>query len=101
MATRNGAWFSAVPHLLNGTELSWEEFRDNICLRYGIMPQDTPPDYDGCGKKFSIEHALSCPKSGLVIVRNDNAAKEWGAFGSRALIPSAITYEPKINSRTV
>ena len=26
---------------------------------------------------------------------------EWGALGARALVPSAITYEPKINSRTV
>ena len=46
-------------------------------------------------------HALSLPKWGLVIARNDDAAKEWGALGARALVPSAITYEPKINSRTV
>ena len=25
---------------------------------------------------------------------------EWGALRARALVPSAITYEPKINSRT-
>ena len=41
-ATRNGAWLSAVPHRLSGTELSQEEFRENICLRYGLMPQDIP-----------------------------------------------------------
>ena len=57
-ATRNGACISAVPHLLNGMELSWEEFRDNLCLRYGLMPQDTPATCDGCGKKLLIEHAL-------------------------------------------
>ena len=34
-------------------------------------------------------------------LRHDNAAKEWGALGARDLVPSAITYEPKINSRTV
>ena len=62
--TRIGAWLSAVPNCLNGTELSREEFRDNLCLRYGLMPQDIPATYDGCGKKFSIEHALSCPKGG-------------------------------------
>ena len=65
------------------------------------MPQDIPATCDGCGKKFSIEHALSCPKGGLVLARHDDAAKEWGALGSRAFVPSAITYEPKINSRTV
>ena len=30
-----------------------------------------------------------------------DTAKEWGALGARALVPSAITYEPRINSRTV
>ena len=65
------------------------------------MPQDIPATCDGCGKKFLIEHALSCPKGGLVIARHDYAAKEWGALGARALVPSAITYEPKINNRTV
>ena len=34
-------------------------------------------------------------------MRYDNTAKEWGALGTRSLVPSAITYEPKINSRTV
>ena len=65
------------------------------------MSQDIPATCDGCGKNFLIEHALSCPKGGLVMARQNEAAKEWGALGYRALIPSAITYEPKINSRTV
>ena len=100
-ATRNGAWLSAVHHRLNGTELSREEFRDNIRLRYGMMPQDIPATCDGCGKKFSIEQALSCPKGGLILAQHDAATKDWGALGARALFPSAITYKPKINSRTV
>ena len=65
------------------------------------MPQGIPATCDGCGKKFSIKHALSCPKGGLVIERDNDAAKEWGALGDRALVPSAITYEPKINISTV
>ena len=100
-ANRNGSWLSAIPHRLNGTELSREEFQDNLRLRYGLMPQDIPANCAGCGKKFSIEHALSCPKGGLVLARHDDAATEGGALGAWALVPSAITYEPKINSRTV
>ena len=65
------------------------------------MPQDISVTCDGCGRKFLIEHALSCPKGGLVLVRQDDAAKEWCGLGARALVPSAITYEPKIYSRTV
>ena len=65
------------------------------------MPQDIPATCDGCGKKFSIEHAISCPNGGLVLEQHNDAAKEWGALGARALVPSAVTYEPKIKSRTV
>ena len=100
-ATRNGGCLIAVTHRLNSTELSQEEFQDILCLRYGLMPQDIPTTCTGCGKKFSFKHALSCPKGGLVLVWHDDATKEWGALGAQALIPSAITYEPKINSRTL
>ena len=89
--TRNMAWLSAVPHRLNGTELSQEEFWDNLCLIYGLMPQDIPVTCDGCGKKFSIEHALSCPKGGLILARHDDTAKEWVALGSRSS-PPALPY---------
>ena len=41
------------------------------------------------------------PKGGLVIARHNDAAKEWGTLGAWALVPSAITYKLKINSRTV
>ena len=97
----HGEWLSAVPHRLNSTELSQEKFWDNLRLRYGLMPQDTPVNCDGCGKKLSIDHALSCLEGGLVLARHDDATKDWGALGARALIPSAITYKPKINTRNV
>ena len=100
-ATRNGAWLSAVPHRLNVTKLSWEELWDNLLLRYELMPQDIPATCYGCSKTFLIEHALSCTEGGLVLARHDDAAKEWGSLGAWALVHSAITYEPKINSRTV
>ena len=35
METRNGVWLSDIPHCLNGTELSWEEFRDIFALDMG------------------------------------------------------------------
>ena len=41
-ATRNGVWLSDVHHRLNDTEMSQEEFQDNLRLRYGMMPQDIP-----------------------------------------------------------
>ena len=65
------------------------------------MPQNIPVTCDGCGKKFFIKYVLSYPKSVIVLARHDDAAKEWGALGARDIIPSAITYEPKINNRKV
>ena len=53
-ATRNGAWLSAVPHRLNGTELFQEEFWDNLRLRYGLMLQEITATCNGCGNKFLI-----------------------------------------------
>ena len=35
------------------------------------------------------------------MLQNDGAEKEWGSLGAWTLIPSAITYELKINSKTV
>ena len=31
----------------------------------------------------------------------NDTAKEWEALGARDLVPSAITYKPKINNMTV
>ena len=81
-------------------ELSQEELRDNIRLRYRLMPQDIPTTCDCCGKKFSIDHAISCPKGGLVLARHDDVVKEWGVLGAWSLIPSAITCKSKTSSRT-
>ena len=58
-ATRNGAWLSAIPHQLNGTDMSWEEFWGNICLRYGMMFKDIIVTCNGCCNKLLIKQALS------------------------------------------
>ena len=100
-STVNGTWVSTVPHILNRMELSQEELQDNLRLRHGLMPQEIPATCDGCSLRLLMEHALSCPKGGLVMARHDDTTKEWNALGDRALVPSAITYEPKVNSRTV
>ena len=32
LATENGAWLTEISNCLNGTEMSWEEFQDNLIL---------------------------------------------------------------------
>ena len=75
-AKSNGACISAVPCLLNGTEVSWEESRDKLCLIYGIMPQEIPVVYDGYGKKLLVDYTLSYLWGDLVLERHDYAAKQ-------------------------
>ena len=71
-AMRNGAWHGTILHRPNGMDLSWEEFQDDLCLRYGLIYQEIPMTCDGCGRKFSIDHALLCPNCGLVMERYEN-----------------------------
>ena len=52
--TRSGAWLIVVAHQLNVTDMSQEEFRDNIHLRYGIIPLNLPSGFNGCGEKFTV-----------------------------------------------
>ena len=90
-----------MPHCLNITEFSQEELRDNLCLRYGLMPQDTHMTCNGFNNKLFIYHAISYPRGGLVLVQHDNATSECGALGAQYITSSAIYYKPLINSRPI
>jgi hypothetical protein len=61
-----GAWLSVFPNLLNGTGLSADEWRDNICLRYNRSPLNMPAACNGCRAKMLVKHALSCKVCSLV-----------------------------------
>jgi hypothetical protein len=57
-----GAWLSALPSTVNGTELSAQEFRDAISMRYGITPSDLPAQCDGCDIPVSPSSMPSAAK---------------------------------------
>ena len=63
--TNYGECIIAIPHRLNSMELSLEEFKDNLFLRCGLMPQVIPVNCNGHGKKLSIYEVLSFPKGVL------------------------------------
>jgi hypothetical protein len=83
---------------VNGTELSAQEFRDALLMRYGITPPDLPATCDGCEGKFTLQHALSCKKGGLVIFRHNEIRDELVYLAGKALTPSAIRNEPLIHT---
>jgi hypothetical protein len=58
-AKLTGAWLTVMPDKLNGTVLSAEEFRDSLRLRFGLTPTSLPSRCDGCGQRFTLEHAMT------------------------------------------
>jgi hypothetical protein len=92
-----GQWLSVMPSTLNGTELSPQEFRDSLHLRYSRTPGDLPTHCDGCDAKFSIRHALECKVGDLIIMRHNEVNDELGDLASNAMTPSAVQAEPLIS----
>jgi hypothetical protein len=97
----SGSWLTCTPSWVNGTELSADEFRDNLRLRYNLKPLYIPECCDGCGAKMTVEHALSCKVGGLVHIRHDDVADEFGHLSGLAFKPSRVSHEPLINSGTI
>ena len=59
-----------------------------------MIPLNLTKTCDGCGKKFTMNHTLLCPKGELVLVWCDEAAKEWGDIKAWDLTISEISYKP-------
>jgi hypothetical protein len=91
-----GAWLSTLPSLLNGSDLSDEEFRDGVRLRFGLTPTSLPLRCDGCGERFTTEHAMSCRKGGLILHRHNDLVATWGQLCGQAHTPSNVSDEPLI-----
>ena len=63
-------WLSTLPIEEHGFALHKGAFRDALCLRYGWQPTCLPSQCV-CGTKFSIEHALNCPRGGFPSMRHN------------------------------
>ena len=93
-----GAWLTVLPSIVNETELSAEEFRDALIMRYGERPSNFPHTCDGCDAPFSLQHALGCKKGGLVIFRHNEVRDELAHLAAEAFTPSSVRDEPLIRS---
>ena len=92
-----GQWLSVMPSIVNGTELSAQEFRDNLQLRYARSPGDLPERCDGCNAPLTVQHALDCKSGGLIIQRHNEIGSELMEWASKALTPSCVRVEPLIH----
>ena len=72
LAAEKGAstWLTTLPFEEHGFALHKGGFRDALCLRCGWQPS-LLPSQRVCGKKFSVEHALNCPRGGFPSVRHN------------------------------
>jgi hypothetical protein len=94
--SKTGAWLSAIPNHFDGTELSREEFQDNLAIRYGLRPRGLPECCNGCNQPFSVEHGLSCKKRGFEGQWHENVFKELAHLCLMALTAARISSEPEI-----
>jgi hypothetical protein len=98
LAGAAGLWLLVIPDRLNGNSLSAEEFRDNLRLRYNLLPLDMPQLCNGCGAPMTVEHALCCKVGGLVHIRHDKVADEVHHLCGCALSFGSIERKPQIYS---
>jgi hypothetical protein len=93
---KTGTWLSVVPNCFDGTELSREEFQDNLAICYGLHRRGLPKCCDGCREPFAVKHVLSYKKGGFVGQQHDDVCGELAHLCSMNLMPFRISSEPKI-----
>ena len=62
--------------------------------RENLKPLDMPQLCDGCGKRLTVDHALSCKCGGLVHIRHGDVGKEWESLSVCAFSQGAVLHEP-------
>ena len=71
-------WLFVMPLEKSRFDLSAQEFRDGLALRYRKPLLCLPPYHDGCGAPFTIEHALDCHIGGFVDWRHNEVHDTFG-----------------------
>ena len=86
---------SVLPLARSQFDLSAQEFRDGLALRYKKPLLSLPSVCDGCGAPLSIEHALDCRFGDLITHRHNEV---WNAFGDLAsLVWAPVVKEPVVH----
>ena len=63
-------WLTTLSIDEHGFALHKGAFRDALCLRYGWRPSRLATECV-CGKNFTVDHALSCPRGGFPALRHN------------------------------
>ena len=85
-------WLSVLPTEKDNFDLTAQEFRDALAIRYKKPLLNIPPSCDGCGSPSSLDHFLVCRKGGLIIQRHNEIRHAIGDLA--ALAWSSVKREP-------
>ncbi|KAL7474202.1 hypothetical protein ACHAW6_000193 [Cyclotella cf. meneghiniana] len=91
-----GAWLSTIPDRLSGTELTKEEWFDNVAICYDNRPANLLDQCNGCGAGLTLKHFFSWKKGSLVGICHDDVLYEWGHLCSIALTDLRVVTKPAI-----
>ena len=78
------SWLNVIPVAKHHFDLSAQEFRDALAIRYKKPLLGVPSHCDGCGAPFNLSHALSCRKGGLVTQRHNEVRDAFDDLASIA-----------------
>ena len=78
-------------------DLSAQEFWDELAIRYKRPLRVISDLRDGCSSPFSLSHALSCGKGGLVIQHHNEVCDTIGDLASLAW--NRVRREPIVRDR--
>ena len=91
---RMSSWLTVAPVSKHHFDLSAQEFRDSLALRYRKPLQSIPSTCDGCSAAMDLSHALSCRRGGLVTQRHNEVRDAFGDLA--ALAWSQVIKEPVV-----
>ena len=91
------AWLTSLPLKDEGFVLNKREFFDALYIRYR-WDLKRLPTYCACGKKFDMDHAMSCMKGGYVHRRHDRLRDLFAGFMDE--IASEVQTEPQLQPLT-
>jgi hypothetical protein len=86
------SWLTVLPVAKHHFDLSAQEFRDALAIRYKKPLLGIPALCDGCGAPFNLAHALCCRKGGLITQRHNEVRDTIGDLS--ALAWSQVKREP-------